>query len=126
MKTLIPDLPDHGAWSQSELLDRCFNVKKLLQVSTNLNFSMRDQSILQSQSHGVYSHSVVWSYIIQHLINRENPLFFKTAAKLCKSLKSTYGPNRWYLSLANCVVKTNDVISYVDILGIDQSQQSTK
>ena len=102
MKTLIPDIPDHGTWSQNELYEKTFSVKDLVTNS----------------SHGVYSHSVVWSHILQHLINRENSLFFKTAATVCKKLKVAYGPKRWYLSLANCVVITRDVTSFVDILEV--------
>ena len=102
MKTLIPDIPDHGTWSQRELIEKSFRVKDLVTNSC----------------HGVYSHSVVWSHILQHLINRENPLFFKTAATVCKKLKVAYGPQRWYLSLANCLVVTRDVASFVDILEV--------
>ena len=102
MKTLIPDIPDHGTWSQRELFEKTFSVKDLVTNSC----------------HGVYSHSVVWSHILQHLINRENPLFFKTAATVCKKLKVAYGPQRWYLSLANCLVVTRDVASFVDILEV--------
>ena len=102
MKILIPSIPNHGTWSQSELEEACFVAKK--SITTNC--------------HGLYSQSVIWSHILQHLINREDQLFFKTAAKICKNLKVAYGPNRWYLSLANCLVKTNDVKSFMDILEI--------
>ena len=53
---------------------------------------------------------------MKHLINRENDLFFKTAASLVRELKVAYGPIRWYLSLSNCLVKTEDVDSFMDIL----------
>ena len=100
MKSLIPDIPDHGTWSRSELVDTAYDVKKLL----------------SNNCQGLYSQSVVWSHIIQRLMNRENALFFSTAANLCSSLKVAYGPARWYLSLANSVVETKDVKSFVDIL----------
>ena len=102
MKTLIPDIPDHGTWSQNELVETAFSVKDLI----------------SSSCHGVYSQSVIWSHILQHLVNRETPLFFKTAAEVCKKLRVAYGPQRWYLSLANCLVVTRDVASFVDILEV--------
>ena len=53
-------------------------------------------------SAGLYSNSVIWGSILQHLLNRENKLFFKVAANLSKELKVPYAPRRWVLSLANC------------------------
>ena len=102
MKTLIPDIPDHGTWSQNELVETAFSVKDLI----------------SSSCHGVYSQSVIWSHILQHLVNRETPLFFKTAAEVCKKLRVAYGPQRWYLSLANSLLVTRDVTSFVDILEV--------
>jgi len=100
IRKLVPEIPDHDSWSQGRLFKRCFHVK----------------NILMDASQGVYSASVIWSQILKHLINRENDLFFKTAASLTRELKVAYGPIRWYLSLSNCLVKTGDVESFMDIL----------
>ena len=102
LKKLIPDIPEEGEWSGTSLEDRCFNVKKLI----------------QGQSNGLYSDSVIWSVIIQTLLNREKPLFFTTAAKLTQRLKVASGPRRWHLSLANCLVRLKDVTAFVDILEV--------
>jgi len=101
IRKLVPEIPDnHDSWTQAQLFRRCFYVK----------------NILMDASQGVYSQSVIWSQILKHLINRENDLFFKTAASLVRELKVAYGPIRWYLSLSNCLVKTGDVDSFMDIL----------
>ena len=102
LKKLIPDFPDDGDWSSQTLEDRCFIVKKLI----------------HGKSKGMYSDSVIWSVIIQTLLNREKPLFFTTAGKLVQKLKVASGPKRWHLSLANCLLRLRDVTAFVDFLEV--------
>ena len=102
LKKLIPDFPEDGDWTSETLEDRCFIVKKLI----------------HSTSNGMYSDSVIWSVIIQTLLNREKPLFFSTAGRLVQNLKVASGPKRWHLSLANCLVRLRDVTTFVDILEV--------
>ena len=105
MKKLIPEIPQGSdSWTPTDLLDRVYDVKRTL------------ESLSKKNSEMLYSNSVIWSHILQSLLNRENALFFSVAAKLCKELKVVYGPKRYALSLGNCLMKHKDVNSYMDIL----------
>jgi len=105
MKQLVPNLPEEGTWTHATLF------KKVHEVKDNL-------SSYSNQNGGIYSHSVIWGIILQHLFNRENAIFFAMAAKLCVNLKVAYAPKRWHVSLTNCLLKLKDVQSYVDVLDV--------
>jgi len=113
MKKLIPNVPENGSWTQAALMKRVHDVKDTLSSQ-----SIRNES--------VYSHSVIWGTIIQHLLNRENELFFATAASLCVSIKVAFAPKRWHLSLANCLLKLKDTKSFVDILEVSYKNSLNK
>ena len=102
LNRLLPTIPLEGAWTERSLQEQCWAVKDSL-----------------AKCHGgLYSHSVVWGSVMQHLLNRENELFFRVAAGLSKELHAAYAPKRWVLSLANCLLKLEDVTSFVDILEV--------
>ena len=102
MNKLLPTIPAEGAWSEAGLKARCWEV--------------RDE--LMARSQGLYSNSVTWGSVLQHLLNRESATFFRVAAALTRELGVTYAPSRWVLSLANCLLKLEDVQSFVDILEV--------
>ena len=102
MNKLLPTIPAEGSWSEASLKARCWEV--------------RDGLVAASQ--GLYSNSVTWGSVLQHLLNRENATFFRVAAALTRELGTPYAPRRWVLSLANCLVKLEDVKSFVDILEV--------
>ena len=54
MNRLIPTIPVEGSWSVASLVERCWQVKAELDRCNG----------------GLYSHSVVWGSITQHLLNR--------------------------------------------------------
>ena len=102
LNQLLPTIPKEGAWTEQSLKDQCWEVR----------------NNLVKHCDGLYSNSVIWGSILQHLLNRESKLFFLVAANLSKELQVTYAPRRWVLSLANCLVKLEDVKSFVDILEV--------
>jgi len=113
MKSLVPNIPDEGIWTQATLLKRVHYVKDILSSHSNSNGN-------------IYSHSVIWGVILQHLLNRENAIFFATAANLCVTIKVAFAPKRWHLSLANCLLKLKDVQSFVDILEVSYKNSVNK
>ena len=102
LNQLLPTIPKEGAWTEQSLKYQCWEVR----------------NNLAKHCDGLYSNSVIWGSILQHLLNRENKLFFLVAANLSKELQVPYAPRRWVLSLANCLVKLEDVKSFVDILEV--------
>jgi len=102
LNRLLPTIPKEGAWTEQSLKYQCWEVR----------------NNLAEHCDGLYSNSVIWGSILQHLLNRENKLFFLVAANLSKELQVPYAPRRWVLSLANCLVKLEDVKSFVDILEV--------
>jgi hypothetical protein len=102
MNRLIPTIPTGGSWTERSLQSRCWEV--------------RDE--LKRCHDGLYSNSVIWGSVMQHLLNREDAVFFKVAASLSKELGAAYAPRRWVLSLSNCLLKLEDVQSYVEILQV--------
>lgn len=110
LNQLLPTIPNEGTWTEQSLKSQCWEVR----------------NNLAKFSAGLYSNSVIWGSILQHLLNRENKLFFKVAANLSNELKVPYAPRRWVLSLANCLVKLEDVKSFVDILEVAYNNASAK
>jgi len=102
LNQLLPTIPKEGAWTEQSLKHQCWEVR----------------NNLAKHCDGLYSNSVIWGSILQHLLNRESKLFFLVAANLSKELQVPYAPRRWVLSLANCLVKLEDVKSFVDILEV--------
>eukprot|EP00090_Calanus_glacialis_P017766 TRINITY_DN27579_c0_g1_i1.p1 TRINITY_DN27579_c0_g1~~TRINITY_DN27579_c0_g1_i1.p1 ORF type:complete len:663 (+),score=180.86 TRINITY_DN27579_c0_g1_i1:52-2040(+) len=113
MRIMISNIPDEGTWTQATLLKRVHYVKDILSSHSNSNG-------------GIYSHSVIWGTILQHLLNRENAIFFATAANLCVHIKVAFAPKRWHLSLANCLLKLKDVQSFVDIVDVSYKNSLNK
>ena len=102
LNQLLPTIPKEGAWTEQSLKSRCWDVR----------------NNLSKYCDGLYSNSVIWGSILQHLLNRENRLFFQVCANLSKELQVPYAPRRWVKSFANCLVKLEDVKSFVDILEV--------
>eukprot|EP00092_Neocalanus_flemingeri_P023937 GFUD01025966.1.p1 GENE.GFUD01025966.1~~GFUD01025966.1.p1 ORF type:complete len:655 (+),score=156.27 GFUD01025966.1:55-2019(+) len=113
MKKLIPYIPEEGIWTQDTLVERVYEVKNFLSTHSNNNGS-------------IYSHSLIWGHITQHLLNRENSLFFGTASKICVDIKVAFAPKRWHYSLANCLLKLEDVKSYMDIFEVSYKNSVNK
>merc|ERR1712059_127700 len=66
---LVPTIPLEGSWTKQTLLVRCWEVRNRL-----IRFS-KDQG-------GVVGNSVIWGHVMQHLLNRENELFFRTSGSV--------------------------------------------
>jgi len=114
MKKLVSSVPnDDEKWTYSSLLERVHEVKSVLSTHSNEN-------------KGLYSHSLIWGHILQHLLNREQAIFFVSAAKLCVDLNVAFAPKRWHLSLANCLIKLNDAKSYVEIMEVSYKNSIRK
>ena len=71
LNQLLPTIPKEGAWTEQSLKYQCWEVR----------------NNLAKHCDGLHSNSVIWGSILQHLLNRENKLFFLVAANLSKELQ---------------------------------------
>ena len=93
------------------------------------------------QSSSLYSDSIIWSHILKYLIEYKSSSFFKAAAQIVKEsgtffvllkLKEVFifflicvfkgetpGLDRWHNKLAENLIHSKDVESFVDILKVN-------
>jgi len=83
-----------------------------------IKFVRSSLDCMLDQSSSLYSDSIIWSHILKYLIEYKSSSFFKAAAQIVKESGETPGLDRWHNKLAENLIHSKDVESFVDILKV--------